>query len=77
MAAASIFTRLAALTDEFAARKLGREAHEAKLRAWKLAHEQVALETRLPILKVELAQAVEALDKAIHPAPAAKEEGNK
>lgn len=75
----SIFTRLATLTDIFASRKLGREAHEAKARAWKLAAEQQMLETRLPIVKAELAQAVDALDKAVNTAPAqpAKEEGKK
>lgn len=74
----SIFTRLAALTDEFAVilkdRKLPRAAHEAKTEAWELAAELAVLETRLPMLKVELNQAVERLDKAIHPATKEKEQ---
>lgn len=74
----SIFTRLATLTDAFAARKLGRDAHEAKARAWKLAAELQVLETRLPIARAELAQAVDALDKAVNtPAQPVKEEGKK
>ncbi len=82
---ASLLNRLVALTEELPTilreRKLPQEVHDTKARAWQLAAELATLEARVPKLRMELAQAVETLEKTLHPAaptaPVAKEGGRK